>query len=178
MAQLCSIISNYYQKFFVCLFVCVLLWQYTKWNIQRNEMLFSKLISKTWNIFVKYFFRTLKVTSGHIKGIEVLHTTCSKKWEDRKLTNFTKSWDSQSCMLCGLFNFSCHWQHSTSCVCVETHLGGENKHSNLDTRTTTPHAQTQMKHNSSPPVGGMVVGLMLENQSRDLRQWWSPPVEN
>ena len=59
---------------------------------------------------------------------------------------------------------------------VETHLGGEGKHSNLDTHTPTSHVQTQMKHSSSPQVGGMEVGMVLENQSQDLLQWRSPPV--
>ena len=59
-------------------------------------------------------------------------------------------------------------------MCVETHLGGEGKHSNLDTHTPVTHAQTQMKHNSSPPGGGMEVRLELESQSQDLLQWRSP----
>ena len=61
-------------------------------------------------------------------------------------------------------------------MCVETHLGGEGKHSHLETHTPTLHVQTQMEHNSSPPGGGMKVGLVLENQSQDLLQWRSPPV--
>ena len=46
-------------------------------------------------------------------------------------------------------------------MCVESHLGGESKHSNLDTHAPTFHAQTQMEHNSSPPGGeyGSVAGV-------------------
>ena len=75
--------------------------------------------------------------------------------------------------ICSLF---CHWQRSTSCMCVETHLGGEGKHPNLETHTPTFHAQTQMEHNSFPPGGGMEVRLVVKNQSQDLLQWRSPPV--
>ena len=38
-------------------------------------------------------------------------------------------------------------------MCAETHLGGEGKHSHVDTHTPTFHVQTQMVHNSSPPGG-------------------------
>ena len=49
-------------------------------------------------------------------------------------------------------------------------------HSHLETHTPAPHAQTQMKHNSSPPVGGMVVGLVLGSHTGYLRQWRSVAV--
>ena len=61
-------------------------------------------------------------------------------------------------------------------MCVESHLDGEGKHSNLDTHTPTFHVQTQMVHNSSPPGGSMKVELVLENQSQDLLQWSAPPA--
>ena len=59
---------------------------------------------------------------------------------------------------------------------MEIHLGGESKHSNLDTHTPTLLVQTQMVHNSSPPGEGMKVGLVVENQNQDLLQWSTPPV--
>ena len=47
-------------------------------------------------------------------------------------------------------------------MCVETHLGGEGKRSHVDTHTLTLHAQIQMGHSSSPPVGGVAVGLVCQ----------------
>ena len=52
-------------------------------------------------------------------------------------------------------------------VCV-WNLGGEGKHSHVDTRTPTLHTEIWMGHNSSPPVGGMEVS---GNQDQCLHQW-------
>ena len=103
-------------------------------------------------------------TYNYVRNMAICLITPSSYW---KLARKHVKW---------FISLLCHWRHSTSCVCVETRLGGEGKHSNLDTHTPTLHVQTQMEHNSSPQVGGMEVWLVVENQSQDLLQWSVPPV--
>ena len=58
-------------------------------------------------------------------------------------------------------------------MCGETHLGGEGKHSHVDTHTPTLHVQIWMLHNSSAQFGGMKVSV---NQDQCLHQWKSIAV--
>ena len=145
-------------------------------NTQYNthlDKIHNKEISKTWKNtlkgvlqqkielqLIRYIIILLvcRLTYNYVQNMATCITTPSSYW---KLARKHVKW---------FISFFCHWQHSTSCVCVETHLDGEGRHSNLDTRTPTFHVQTQMEHNSSPPGGGMEVGLVLENQSQDLLQ--------
>ena len=66
---------------------------------------------------------------------------------------------------CAFTYLSCHWQHSTSHVRVEIHLGGLGKHSHVEAHTPTLHGRRQMKYNSSPPGGGMKEWLVSANQA-------------
>ena len=60
----------------------------------------------------------------------------------------SKDW--QSCML-WLIDLATDNTVPVVCVWRHIHLDGEGKRSHVDTHTPTPHVQTQMKHNSSPP---------------------------
>ena len=56
-------------------------------------------------------------------------------------------------------------------MCVETHLDGEDKHSNLSTRTTTSHTQRQMRRSSFSQFGGVGVWLVMGSRAGHLHQW-------
>ena len=51
------------------------------------------------------------------------------------------------------------------CMCVGRHLDEQGMHLHLETRTPTPHVQTQTVCNSSPLVVGMKMGLVSVNQA-------------
>ena len=54
---------------------------------------------------------------------------------------------------------------------VETHLGGEGKHSHVDTHTPTLHVQIWMGHNSSAQFGGMKVSGNQDQCLDQCLQW-------